>query len=881
MRRQLRMVVAVLGLLLGAGAGTALADPPPSQTVGQSAGNAQQAVAASDATQVAPSNTSISIRVLSPGSDGAVSQSNTASSSATAGNTNSTAEAAGQHATTCGCLPGMQSIGQSALSGQAAGAVSGAEQLAPSNAASVSGPGPATQTNDTSSDASAGNANGTGQLAGQSGSGSQAIGQAAGNEQAAIADSSAKQVKPSNTDVSVRVLSPGDNGSVSQSNSADSSATAANANRTGQLADQAGSGSCKCGGSGDQTIGQAAGNEQVAGASSEAKQIAPKNDAISVRVLSPGDNGDVSQSNTVSSTAASGNTNATHQAAGQLGSGGSQTIGQIAGSEQASLADSSATQVKPSNTAASVRVLSPGKDGSTTQSNDASSTATAANLNGTTQLAGQLGKGSCECDGSGSQTIGQAAGSEQFAASGSEAKQIAPKNDAISVRVLSHGGGGHLSQSNTVSSTAASGNTNATHQAVGQFGSGGSQTIGQFAGNGQAAFSGSAALQAGASNLDAPVRVLSPGHDGSTTQSNDTSSTATAANLNGTTQVAGQEGFGYGRGKDGYGRGKDGYGRGKDGCGCDGGYQVIGQQALDHQGAAAGSLAVQAGATNTADPVRVHSPGGGGYVHQSNDVSSTAAAGSTNGTWQSALQGSRSKCGCDGGYQVIGQDARSGQEAVALSAAAQLPGREQCGCSSGFGNSADPVRVGSPGYDGRVVQSNDVSSAATAANLNGTTQSAAQASSGSGIQALGQQALSWQGARAFSGAMQIGASNDASPVRVHSPGGGGSVRQSNDASSTADSGNMNWTGQHSLQFMGGGCGCHGLAIQALGQSAGNEQAAAAYSAALQAGPSNRASPTLVLSPFYGGGAYQSNDADSYANGSNWNAALQQAVQMAA
>jgi type II secretory pathway pseudopilin PulG len=68
--------------------------------------------------------------------------------------------------------------------------------------------------------------------------------QAAASAQGAGVQSGASQSQPSNKNVSVRVLSPGDNGDVSQSNTVSSDATAANANVTGQSADQTQSGSC-------------------------------------------------------------------------------------------------------------------------------------------------------------------------------------------------------------------------------------------------------------------------------------------------------------------------------------------------------------------------------------------------------------------------------------------------------------------------------------------------------------------------------------------------------------------------------------------------------------------------------------------------------------
>ena len=64
------------------------------------------------------------------------------------------------------------------------------------------------------------------------------------------------QEKPSNTNISVRVLSPGDNGPVTQSNQASSDATAANLNATKQTADQDQTGgACPCGQGGTQVVG--------------------------------------------------------------------------------------------------------------------------------------------------------------------------------------------------------------------------------------------------------------------------------------------------------------------------------------------------------------------------------------------------------------------------------------------------------------------------------------------------------------------------------------------------------------------------------------------------------------------------------------------------
>ena len=121
------LVVAVAACLAAAAA--AAADPGPIQVSGQSAGTSQQATAASSATQVDPSNKNISIRVLSPGNDGAVSQSNNAASSAAAGNLGSTSQSANQAAGGSG----IQSSQQAAGTDQVAAALSAASQYDPSN----------------------------------------------------------------------------------------------------------------------------------------------------------------------------------------------------------------------------------------------------------------------------------------------------------------------------------------------------------------------------------------------------------------------------------------------------------------------------------------------------------------------------------------------------------------------------------------------------------------------------------------------------------------------------------------------------------------------------------------------------------------------------
>ena len=101
-------------------------------------------------------------------------------------------------------------------------------------------------------------------------------------------------------------LSPGDNGDVEQSNSADADALAGNGNLTGQTIDQS-----QGGGGGTQVAGQDNDSDQSAHAGAAAVQEKPSNTAVGIRVLSPGDDGDVEQSNSADADAKAANGNLT------------------------------------------------------------------------------------------------------------------------------------------------------------------------------------------------------------------------------------------------------------------------------------------------------------------------------------------------------------------------------------------------------------------------------------------------------------------------------------------------------------------------------------------------------------------------------------------
>jgi hypothetical protein len=783
MRRVFLALAVAFLLLLYAGVGTAAANPPASQGLGQSAGSEQDAGSAAGTAQQEATNQNSPVGVLSPGDDGSVSQSNEASSDATAANLNGTEQSADQ---TQAGGSGLQAIGQSASNDQDALALGFTLQKGASNEnapVGVLSPGEAgsvSQSNDASSDASAGNANAAHQTAEQNqtdgrccgGSGEQVIGQSADSEQDAAAAAATVQEKPSNENVSVRVLSPGDDGDVTQANEASSNAEAGNLNVTKQTADQTqGGDSCKCGSGGDQVIGQSAKNDQDAGALAATKQEKPSNQNISVRVLSPGDGGSVSQSNVASSNATAVNANLTGQTANQTqaggdsckcGSGGDQVIGQSAKNDQDAAALAATKQEKPSNSNISVRVLSPGDDGDVTQTNEASSNAHAGNLNVTKQEADQAQSG-----GSGLQAIGQSAKNDQDAFALGLTVQKGASNENTPVRVLSPGDSGSVSQSNIASSNASAGNFNLTKQFADQSQAGSSckcrsglQAIGQSADSEQEAAAISATIQEKPSNTNAPVRVLSKGDDGSVSQSNEATSNAHAGNLNVTKQAADQLQAGGS------------------------GIQAIGQSASNAQGAFALGLTIQSGASNENAPVRVLSHGDGGSVSQSNVASSDATAGNINWTDQHASQIQGSKDSLDGhccgtGIQAIGQSSKNHQGAAAIAATLQLGLEQPCTCRkhSGFGNSNEPTRVLSSGDDGAVRQANVATSDAKAVNLNVTKQAGTQVQPSScrcldpkRIQAIGQQADSSQFALGLAATVQLDPSNKSAPDRKESPG---------------------------------------------------------------------------------------------------------------
>jgi hypothetical protein len=822
MRRRLLAFIASAVLVPATAAGSAAADGPSVQGVGQSAGSQQSATSSASSTQVQPSNTNISVRIGSPGDGGAVTQDNSSAALSAAGNSNDTSQQAGQSAGG----PGVQSADQSAANQQSADSSATSTQVKPSNtniAVRIGSPGDdgsVSQTNSSKAVSVAGNKNTTDQSAGQSGGsgGVQNADQSAYNKQDATSDATSTQDHPSNVNIPVRIFSDGNDGSVTQTNSSSAVSAAGNKNETTQQSEQ-GSGAPSApvrdacgGGCGDhggpsvQDAEQSASNEQSADSSATSEQDHAKNVNVPVRIFSPGDEGDVTQSNSSTAISAAGNKNTTQQSADQSagGSGGDpvQYVGQKADSWQDASSDATSHQSGATNANYPVRIGSPGDGGSVDQSNSSKAISAAGNKNETDQSASQdagsvpelVVKDGCgTCGGNGApavQEIDQKATNGQSADSSADSTQCCASNTNAPVRIKSYGDDGEVSQSNSSSAISVAGNKNDTTQEATQdagYGDGAPvvQEIGQWADNGQKADSSADSTQTDASNSNSPVRIKSAGGGGEVSQSNSSSAKSAAGNLNSTDQSADQSAGGSGGPT----------------------VQAIGQWADNWQGASSDATSEQSGASNTNAPVRIKSYGDDGDVTQSNSSTALSAAGNKNETTQDASQNagglkevpviSKDGCGsCDGGsdatVQAIGQWASSGQKADSSADSTQ----------DGACNTNDPVRIKSAGDDGDVTQSNSSLAASAAGNKNETDQSADQSADGWGgiaVEAIGQKADNGQHASSDASSDQYDPSNSNAPVRIHSWGGGGSLEQSNASSAASAAGNRNETCQLAQQ----------------------------------------------------------------------------------
>ena len=199
------------------------------------------------------------------------------------------------------------------------------------------------QSNDASSSSSAGNVNWTNQAASQSlggdahgccgGTAIQAIGQSSRNWQGAEALAVTLQLGAKqpcrcddgssigNRNEPTRILSPGNDGSVRQSNDASSDAVAANWNATNQEANQLSHGLCLCkrpAGGGIQAAGQESVSGQFAAALAATLQLDAANAWAPERKASPGAIGDLTQAGNDVAKDASGSRTTTDQSKKQL-----------------------------------------------------------------------------------------------------------------------------------------------------------------------------------------------------------------------------------------------------------------------------------------------------------------------------------------------------------------------------------------------------------------------------------------------------------------------------------------------------------------------------------------------------------------------------------
>ena len=202
----------------------------------------------------------------------------------------------------------------------------------------------------------------------------------------------------------------------------------------------------------------------------------PENSNISVRVLSPGNGGSVSQSNEAESSANAQNSAPVTQTANQTELGPTcgcnstspavQAIGQSSSVWQDAAAASSATQLGASNVSDPVRIASGGNDGALTQENEAESSASAKNTAPVTQWGSQQQAASpCGCTaGAAVQALGQSSWIGQQAGALSSAWQVGASNESGPIRIASYGNGGPVSQSNEAESSASASNTALPHQ---------------------------------------------------------------------------------------------------------------------------------------------------------------------------------------------------------------------------------------------------------------------------------------------------------------------------------------------------------------------------------------------------------------------------------
>ena len=314
------------------------------------------------------------------------------------------------------------------------------------------------------------------------------------------------------------------------------------------------------------------------------------------------------------------------------------------------------------------------------------------------------------------------------------------------------------------------------------------------------------------------------------------------------------------------------------GCGCGGtAIQQANQQAGTEQGALAASAAIQADPSNDASPVRVLSPGSDGSVSQSNNAASSAHSGNGAATTQNANQSQAGEsCGCSDGLGIRCSDRRPRpssrrpphcrrlcRSSATTTRAVGAVARRQAITPRRFGS-------GARARTAALISPTTPIPRRPLGNRAATTQDGTQSESGSGIQVLGQQAETAQDALSQppwqrssvrpTPPRRFGSGARAAAVPSHRPTTQPPQRRPGNDASTGQSGRQSIAGNR--------CGCAQLPIQVAGQWAGTAQLAPAFSAALQAWPSNNASGTDVRSPGTAGSLAQTNGAGSRGDAAN-------------
>ena len=204
----------------------------------------------------------------------------------------------------------------------------------------------------------------------------QGAGQSAGSQQTAGSSATSTQSSPSNTNISVRIGSARGR----RRGDADEWIVGGIGGRQCQQHEPAGRPAGRSAGRG--VASQSATNDQTANSTATSTQDHPQNTNISVRIMSPGDDGSVTQTNDSSAESAAGNKNKHDPVDGQSG-GGVQTAQQDAANKQSANSSATSTQDHPSNVNIPVRIFSDGNNGSVEQVNDSSAKSAAGNKNET------------------------------------------------------------------------------------------------------------------------------------------------------------------------------------------------------------------------------------------------------------------------------------------------------------------------------------------------------------------------------------------------------------------------------------------------------------------------------------------------------------------